>query len=627
MATMRTQLSGGETPSEKKLWYIFRNHFSDDYHVWHNTIFHNLNGLEVDFIVIHPYEGIYLIEVKDWQFYKIRSADQNTVIYESEKGIKSLTNPFKQALNNTYKIRSGLEKIPCFLHSSGKYQNKLVVAINHCVAFPYIYASQLEPSPFANHLPSDRILDEAFFSGKALSDRDYEKLLLKQKERDFNFTMSDQHWFEINKFLGTPVITDPISNTEIGVVDEIQESLITLDIDKQLLIEGPAGSGKSVILIKRAAYMLEQNPTWKIGLLCYNIIMANYLGTLAETEGLYDKLHFHNFGELSKTKNNEHSFDAILIDEGQDLNEHHLSKARHLLNPTTNSLTICYDPNQALYSRDDLELLLSSSGFRIDFEKKLVKQQRSIHFALALAFYNALTNQNTPLSETLIETYALLERYFLGYKNPQTAIASGTARHFSNNCADRSHNIFRTELEDKVQLLQFNYVKQMIHHFAETIKELCSHSKAKFSDFMIIYPWAVVGKQPISKYSAEVLQSHDIPYRILASKSAEYFNVDQQLIYDEKNNLSSASLTDNVVKVSNVYQSKGQDAKYVAIIGFENIIKIPSDQSKSLTENQVIQQTAARAYVLITRATSKLFIYHSEDTAETKLLSNILLNI
>ena len=64
----------------------------------------------------------------------------------------------------------------------------------------------------------------------------------------------------------------------------MQQRLTKWQINGQTVIEGPAGSGKSIVLLKRALYIKKQNPDWKIGIICYNTIMANYLKLLFQFE-------------------------------------------------------------------------------------------------------------------------------------------------------------------------------------------------------------------------------------------------------------------------------------------------------------------------------------------------------
>jgi superfamily I DNA and RNA helicase len=53
-----------------------------------------------------------------------------------------------------------------------------------------------------------------------------------------------------------------------------QENLAKQLGDKHRLIRGVAGSGKTLILASRAKLLSNENPDWKILILCYNISLS-----------------------------------------------------------------------------------------------------------------------------------------------------------------------------------------------------------------------------------------------------------------------------------------------------------------------------------------------------------------
>lgn len=76
--------------------------------------------------------------------------------------------------------------------------------------------------------------------------------------------------------------------------------------DKNRLIRGVAGSGKTLILASRAKMLSKENPDWKILILCYNISLANsiqqmIIHMLNEPEDLFD-FDFSDTGQM-KAKN------------------------------------------------------------------------------------------------------------------------------------------------------------------------------------------------------------------------------------------------------------------------------------------------------------------------------------
>ena len=173
-------------------------------------------------------------------------------------------------------------------------------------------------------------------------------------------------------------------------MDLHQENLAKQIGDKNRLIRGVAGSGKTLILSSRAKLLSKQHPDWKILILCYNISLANGIQQMVthmlnEPEDLFDfdftrntvespKDHqnvmvrnFHAWLKndlkireqqipdiITKLENNEAilpNYDAILIDEGQDFESDWLRLVSLLINEETQSLLLVEDRAQTIYKR------------------------------------------------------------------------------------------------------------------------------------------------------------------------------------------------------------------------------------------------------------------------------------
>ncbi len=147
MADMRTKLSGSETPGEAKLYEIFRNRFSDNYRVWHNVTLHD-PATEIDFVVAHPGEGIYVIEVKDLHLENIEGFENQRIKYRANNESKSYVNPLNQARKNTYAIRNGLEKFDCMLHQAGIFIGKLMTPVNYAAALPNARVAEIHQNVY-----------------------------------------------------------------------------------------------------------------------------------------------------------------------------------------------------------------------------------------------------------------------------------------------------------------------------------------------------------------------------------------------------------------------------------------------------------------------------------------------
>lgn len=73
-----------------------------------------------------------------------------------------------------------------------------------------------------------------------------------------------------------------LSMHNLKAMDVHQENYAKNIGDKNRIIRGVAGSGKTLILATRAALLARENPDWKIMILCYNVSLANYLRYLID---------------------------------------------------------------------------------------------------------------------------------------------------------------------------------------------------------------------------------------------------------------------------------------------------------------------------------------------------------
>ena len=625
MATMRTTLTGNETHGEKKLYYILRDKFNDDYQVWHNVLIHSVST-EIDFVIIHPSEGIYVIEVKDIILDNILSFNQDRIDYQGHSGIQNILNPISQARKNSFVIRNGLIEYPCMLTQSGKYQNKLAVPVNYGVAFPHISSDSIMASNFSGSLPPNKILDKSFFDGIAWTDRDFEKSLQSIQEIKFNPLLNQEQWNVIHQFLGTPIVKELASDKIVGVLDEIQDHLVKYKIEDQIVIEGPAGSGKSIVLIKRAAHMIQQHPDWRIGIFCYNALMSNYLKTILSSEVASENVIVSHFDKISGLGIEPASLDAILIDEGQDVSLIHLVKIKSLLNPETASFTIFHDPKQQLFEKHDLDELLQLAEFSISNVKALVRQQRSVHFILAQSFYNVLTNPDQPIVTTVEETMLFSKNYFFGMENKVSAISSGSARFFNDHDELHADHSILKELNRSLTIQNVSSISEMIEDFADFITRKVADDNALFSDFYMIFPKKYMDKKYLPTKVRSVLMQYKIPYRYIDKETGESYNPADNAHITEKDNRLSSNLKENVVTVSNIHQSKGLDAKHIAILGFNEIL-LPYNSVEDVFDDSphvYLKKSASLAYVALTRATKTNHIYFTHENELQTLLQEII---
>src|SRR4030042_2475095 len=188
----------------------------------------------------------------------------------------------------------------------------------------------------------------------------------------------------------------------LRMLDHHQESIARKYDGGHRIIVGPSGSGKTLILVHKAVLLKQYNPAIKgILFICFNITLVNYIKRLLSDKGIalgeggVEVYHFYQLcskimGEevsyesedseyyslvvqetLSKLKEKELKYDAILVDEGQDFSDDMYRVITSILNPKTNNLTIALDDHQTLYEHSqtwkDLGIQVQGRVHRISY--------------------------------------------------------------------------------------------------------------------------------------------------------------------------------------------------------------------------------------------------------------------
>jgi len=226
-----------------------------------------------------------------------------------------------------------------------------------------------------------------------------------------------------------------LNNININV-NEQQYDAITSPIDKDICIIAPAGSGKTLTITAKIAYMIN-----KLG--CdpesffittftrnaaeeMNVRLKNYIGDVGILCGTFHSLSYrilkrykiipdtdyHNIDEIQYMFNTflesdeaipfKESILYIFIDEYQDLNEiqHKIIKQLH---SCAESLTIVGDNNQSIYNfrGGNMDYILNfHTNFKNALTYNLITNYRSTDKIINLA--NAIINKNPSLTKQMI---------------------------------------------------------------------------------------------------------------------------------------------------------------------------------------------------------------------------------
>lgn len=354
---------------------------------------------EADFILAHPDSGVMILEVKggsiryDPILSQWFSRDRSGV----EHAIKD---PVIQARNNKSALLEKLREIPGW---DGRY-----LTIAYMVVFPDVNVDGVALLP---ELPRELVIDSldlenlqariergfAWFYGK---DRRQGALGIERLHRLENLLAPS---FTLRTSLGLE-----LAEEESQLIELTEAQFMVLDIlrhQRRALIEGCAGSGKTMLALEKARLLAEQG--FNTLLLCFNAPLAEHLRQLAPQE--VDVDYFHGLckrlakeaglGYRAYTSEAEFydkvlpdqlleallelggQYDAIIVDEGQDFRDEWWSTLIELLCDQERGIFyVFFDSNQNIYHRQaNLTRLLPGEPFSLTMN---CRNTQAIHEAV-----------------------------------------------------------------------------------------------------------------------------------------------------------------------------------------------------------------------------------------------------
>lgn len=332
---------------------------------WHVFVQPRLAMAQPDFVAVHPVQGVWVIEVKDWSPGKYRAsgvAGGPWIEVDDGHGWVSRPSPRKQVVAYEATFRERF-----FADSSDASAAR---ALNVLLVLPRFSREQVTDLfgmfPCASGEELRHLADRLTSARAGHPDVDRVADVLRWLDEPEN--ISDQRL----PLLMSPRVAE-IARNPGGVV--------------RRRVRGPAGSGKSLALAARAVALAGQGR--EVLVVTYNITLGHYLHDLCARAAreqhvrhwkrLVSFVHFHGMlrdlaqqlGETcandaweswaiqtlsdayTKPSNDLPSFDAILVDEGQDFERDWWDfLATHLLRPGGEMLLMA-DPTQNVFQRSN----------------------------------------------------------------------------------------------------------------------------------------------------------------------------------------------------------------------------------------------------------------------------------
>lgn len=236
-----------------------------------------------DFVIVWRDKGLICVEVKDWK--KILAGDQRDIKIETSDGdIKVKENPYKTAQNYVYHLMNRLEQ---------RRELKTKHRGDESLAFP------VEPLVILTHqdkTTASWLVDEGLFpeygvlsSADLMSVENFQRALNRM---NWTFVMNHpltdahietiQHTFQVVE-VRTKSHADGTPGAKRGTLIEEQDNIIWAPIPVQengiskMLVRGVVGSGKTIVLNKKADLLSRMRPDLKILLTAFNLDLAKDL--------------------------------------------------------------------------------------------------------------------------------------------------------------------------------------------------------------------------------------------------------------------------------------------------------------------------------------------------------------
>lgn len=336
-----------------------------------------LNGTRPDIILFHPYRGIQIIEVKDWNLknYSSQRTNDNRVQYyvHDKRGEYQIKSPLLQA--KFYRTKLIGELVP----QIGEYLDRIEQVLV-CYSVYFHNANTEEAKNFIKSSESIYKYHPVFgfdsLKKESLSDI-VPELKYKYSKWDKSFNKEILFW-----------LIPPFHSLEQTIKIDLtpEQKIAAIPQKGHHRIRGIAGSGKTLVMAYRAGKLASEGK--KVLVLTFNITLWHYIRDMIQRspfEFSWSQITFDHFHGFCKTYLNnlgislpqgkvdlheyfktiipnivnsfidkiteQDKYDAILIDEGQDYFMEWYLMLCYFLTNNDEILVLC-DKRQNIYSRN-----------------------------------------------------------------------------------------------------------------------------------------------------------------------------------------------------------------------------------------------------------------------------------
>jgi hypothetical protein len=237
---------------------------------------------------LSPRWGVLLLEVKDWKRSTLGAATRDAVELHTARGRVTVAHPLRQARDVVLELVDLMQTDPALVHADGPFAGRLLFPHGHGVVMSHLTRADVAGSDFNELFPTSRTLlrddlddgiDAMAFQRRlwGLFTVSYpHTLTLPQRDR-IRWHLFPEIRLPLQPELPFDAPPSPPALPDLMTVMDLQQEQVARTLGEgHRVIHGAAGSGKTMILIFRAAHLaLAARPDQPVLVLCYNRSLAD----------------------------------------------------------------------------------------------------------------------------------------------------------------------------------------------------------------------------------------------------------------------------------------------------------------------------------------------------------------
>ena len=221
MAVMHTPLRGTETDGERHLYELLDQKLGNTFHMWHSIVEPRTHK-EIDFLLLHPKYGLWVIEVKDWLINQLLRIDAENCRLMMNGVEVEQRNPVRQARENHYPIRNLLSEEASLLHATGRFEGNLLFPVHHIVVFSNMSREEMTQRDIYRLFPEHQLMTADIIHDPSLDTIALENLLIEKRSPRFlnHRGLEDTQITAIDRIFKPSATLSPESESWVSVQDQ-----------------------------------------------------------------------------------------------------------------------------------------------------------------------------------------------------------------------------------------------------------------------------------------------------------------------------------------------------------------------------------------------------------------------